>query len=89
MDTLFYTVAERKSVCRNKFYAHFFLVAEMEECANLIHTSGTKYFFQEHTNFQHYGNLVSDHMRDVIDNPVNKFKLYKHLNLIDVYEVER
>lgn len=89
MDTLFYTAAERKSVCRNKFYAHFFLVAEMEECANLIHTSGTKYFFQEHTNFQHYGNLVSDHMRDVIDNPVNKFKLYKHLNLIDVYEVER
>ena len=89
MDTLFYTVAERKSVCRNKFYAHFFLVAEMEECANLIHTSGTKYFFQEHTNFQHYGNLVSDHTRDVIDNPINRFKLYKRLNLIDVYEVER
>jgi hypothetical protein len=89
MDTMIYIAAERKSVFKNKFYAHFFLESEMKENAELINSSGTKYFFVDRLNFQQYNNVVSDHVRNVLDYPVNKFKLVRQLNFIDVYEVIR
>lgn len=85
-DTLFYVESQRKSLFKNSFYPHTFLISEIKEIADTILTSNCKYIFLDNSNFQIFNNRVSNHVYMPFDLLNGKYERVASLNFIDVFK---
>ncbi len=85
-DTLYYIYAQRKSLFKNSFYAHFLTFPQLSGMATTILNSRVKYLFMDNSFFQCYDNTVTWHNPYVYELIRTRFIKQDSLGFLDMYE---